>query len=186
MLHPNLYILTGGPGAGKTTVLLELEKLGYPYLPEVARQIIQEQVRVEGAALPWKDTTHYTRLMHERSVTAYKAYAANTKPTFADRGIPDTLSYARLIGLDDQGFLRQACDEYRYAPQVFIAPPWKEIYATDTERKQDFAEAIRTYEVLADTYRECEYNLIELPKASPQERANIILTHILTSQTLSS
>lgn len=146
--NPNLFILTGGPGAGKTTVLLELEKRGFPHAPEVARQIIQEQVRSGGTALPWKDRELYTRRMHERQVASYQAHTPAPSVTFSDRGIPDTLTYARLIGMADEDFIRRACDQYRYAPQVFIAPPWKEIYETDTERKQDFAEAERTEFIL--------------------------------------
>jgi predicted ATPase len=42
--QPNLFILSGGPGAGKTTTLAELEKLGFACAPEVARHIIQQQV----------------------------------------------------------------------------------------------------------------------------------------------
>jgi predicted ATPase len=39
--HPNLFVLSGGPGSGKTTTLQELAELGSPYAPEVARKIIQ-------------------------------------------------------------------------------------------------------------------------------------------------
>ena len=42
MENPNLYVITGGPGSGKTTVLAELERQGFRCAPEVARQIIQE------------------------------------------------------------------------------------------------------------------------------------------------
>jgi predicted ATPase len=44
MTNPNLYVVTGGPGTGKTTVLRELERKGFPCVPEVARQLIQEQM----------------------------------------------------------------------------------------------------------------------------------------------
>ena len=40
--NPNLFIISGGPGSGKTTVLQELSKLGFPHAPEAARQIILE------------------------------------------------------------------------------------------------------------------------------------------------
>jgi predicted ATPase len=115
MESPNLFVITGGPGSGKTTVLLELQKRGLQFAPEVARQIIQEQVRTGGKALPWENRELYTNLMLERSIESYKAHTQASKATFSDRGIPDTLGYSRLIGLADAGFIRSACDEYRYA-----------------------------------------------------------------------
>jgi predicted ATPase len=174
MNNPNLLVITGGPGSGKTTVLRELEKEGFRCAPEVARQIIKEQVRDGGKALPWADRALYTDLMLRRSIQSYKQYSPTLRPTFFDRGIPDTLGYACLIGLPDVGFIRSACAQYRYASQVFLAPPWKEIYKTDSERKQDFDEAERTCELVARIYRECGYELLELPRLAPRARAEFI------------
>jgi predicted ATPase len=173
--NANLFVVTGGPGSGKTTVLLELEKRGYRFAPEVARQIIQEQVQASGTALPWSDRELYTRLMLDGSIASYEAHTPANEITFADRGIPDTLTYARLIGLKDDAYIRWACEDYRYATRVFVAPPWEEIYRTDNERKQDFEEAIRTHEINVNVYRECGYELIELPYTSVQERAEFII-----------
>jgi predicted ATPase len=175
MTNPNLFVVTGGPGSGKTTVLLELQRRGFRFASEVARQIIQEQVQIRGNALPWGDREQYTRLMLERSIASYKAHTPASEVTFADRGIPDTLTYARLIGLYDDGFIRRACEEYRYAATGFVAPPWKDIYRTDNERKQDFAEAVRTHALNVSVYRECRFELIELPRVSVQERAEFII-----------
>ncbi|MBZ5657401.1 MAG: AAA family ATPase [Acidobacteriia bacterium] len=179
--NPNLFIISGGPGSGKTTVLLELARLGFQYAPEVARQIIQEQVQAGETALPWQDREAYTRLMLQRSVAGYLQHTPALSPVFSDRGIPDTLCYARLIGLHDSDLIssiQDACRRYRYAPTVFLAPPWKQIYETDSERRQDFVEAERTFEQMAEVYQECGYQLSELPKRTPFARARFILKQL--------
>jgi len=61
--NQNLFVVSGGPGSGKTTVLHELASLGFAFAREVARQIIREQVQSGGTALPWRDREAYTRLM---------------------------------------------------------------------------------------------------------------------------
>jgi predicted ATPase len=173
--NPNLFVVTGGPGSGKTTVVRELEGRGFQFVPEVARQIIQEQVRAGGIAVPWGDREHYAQLMLKRSIQSYRAHTPAPVPTFSDRGIPDTLCYARLIGLPDESSARRACVEFRYADRVFFAPAWREIYESDSERKQDFDEAVRTADLMRKVYRECGYQLIELPQVAPAERAEFVL-----------
>lgn len=180
--NPNLFIISGGPGAGKTTVLQELSKLGFQYAPEVARQIIQEQIQTGGTALPWSDKEAYTRLMLQRSIESYLEHSNALKPIFSDRGIPDTLCYVYLINMPEYEFIQNACERYRYAPIVFLAPPWPEIYETDSERKQDFAEAELTFAKMVEVYQECGYELIELPKITPVDRAQFILEKLSLKQ----
>jgi predicted ATPase len=174
-----LVVISGGPGAGKTTLLGELERRGFSYVAEVARQIIQEQMREGGDALPWGDRARYGELMLERSIASYQEYSprefASTKVTFFDRGIPDSLCYARLVGLPE-GKIVEACRKYRYARRVFLAPPWREIYAMDAERKQSYDEAVKTYEGMARVYEDCGYEVVEIPRVTAEERADFILS----------
>jgi predicted ATPase len=175
-----LIVISGGPGAGKTTLLKELHRRGCTYSAEVARQIIQEQAASGGRALPWDDREEYSRLMLSRSIASWTEYAATGETIFFDRGIPDTLCYVRLVGLSSQleKQLEEACRRHRYWARVFLAPPWREIYETDAERKQDFAEAVRTYDLMVQTYLDCGYQVVPLPFVSVEERADFILQEI--------
>lgn len=171
-----LVVISGGPGAGKTTILLELERRGFRCAPEVARQIIQEQIRDGGDALPWADREQYCRLMLERSIVSYLEHALSEGTTFFDRGIPDTLCYARLIGSPLEDEILTACDSYRYLGWAFLTPPWPEIYATDAERKQTLDEAVNTYGLMVKAYEDCGYDVVEIPRLSPAQRADFVLT----------
>ena len=67
----------------------------------------------------------------------------------------------------------------RYNNTVFITPPWREIYRTDTERDQSFDEAIRVYHRLENWYREHGYDIVILPKDTVENRATFILNQII-------
>jgi predicted ATPase len=170
-----LVVISGGPGAGKTTLLLELERRGFRCAAEVARQIIQELVRDGGDALPWGDRERYCRLMLERSIASYREHAGAAGTTFFDRGIPDALCYVRLARLSLEDEVLAACRRYRYATEVFLAPPWEEIYVTDAERWQSFDEAVRTYEVMVEAYRDCGYEVVEILRISAERRADFVV-----------
>lgn len=174
----NLFVITGGPGVGKTAIIEELQRRNYATVPEVARQIIQEQVLSKGTAVPWADTRSYTELMLSRSIDAFLSLDSSTFPTFCDRGIPDTLCYVRIIEHADIATIERACQQFRYNRRVFLLPPWEEIYKTDTERKQTFAEAIQVYEQMRRTYEDCSYEVCEVPIGPVITRTAFILASV--------
>jgi predicted ATPase len=79
----------------------------------------------------------------------------------------------RLAGA---GVCRKSVEAYRYDRRVFIAPPWPDIFRQDSERRQSFAEAVRTNEAMVATYGEYGYELIELPRSSVAERVRFVVT----------
>ena len=175
-MSSKFYVITGGPGAGKTTLINALQEKGITCIQEVARDIIKEQVKMNGEALPWKNTSLYTRLMHHRSVETYKLAAKNNNGlVFFDRGIPDTLSYAQLIQEEITTEMNADALNYRYNTTVFMLPPWQGIYQTDSERKQTWQEAVQTYEMLKYTYKKYQYEITEIPEATVEGRLSIIL-----------
>ena len=172
---PNFFVITGGPGVGKTTLLATLARQGYPHVPEVAREIIREQMAQNGDALPWANIPAYTRLMLSRSIDSFQQHQVHDEILFFDRGIPDTLAYAHLTHQPILPELRHTVQAFRYNTQVFILPPWSEIYKTDSERRQSYQEAIETYDIMFATYQQLGYTPIIVPKGTPEERAEFVV-----------
>lgn len=180
--NSNFYVLTGGPAVGKTTLLEELQKRGYEIVPEIARELIKEQQKNNGNALPWKNKDLYKEIMFDRSVNSFEYIdkkVNHQSPVFFDRGFLDTICYAKLIQSEISEQMRTYAENWRYNKNVFILPPWQEIYETDNERKQYWDEAVLTFEIMSETYKSYGYNVIRLPKKSVKERADFVLDFII-------
>lgn len=172
---PDFYVITGGPGVGKTTLLDELQCRGYACVREAAREIIREQIACGGNALPWGDVKEYTASMLARSVDDYRKALQTGGLCFFDRGIPDALGYARMNGLLPEQDWEEAGRLFQYRKTVFLLPPWEEIYRPDAERKQDYAEAVDTYHCLKREYELWGYRPVEVPRLPVELRADFVL-----------
>ncbi|SHH05202.1 AAA family ATPase [Pedobacter caeni] len=174
----NFFVITGGPGMGKTTLLEEMERRKYLCIPETGRQIIIDQLHTNGTALPWKSPLRFAELMFKQAKADFMDYPERNQPVLFDRGIPDISGYLKLNNIQPPNEITNAAKYLRYHPIVFITPPWEEIYKNDSERKQSFAEAVRTYEMMADTYKKRGYQLLEIPKVTTLERADFMIEKI--------
>ncbi len=177
-IYERFFVITGGPGSGKTTLIEALETAGFARIVEAGRAVIQEQLANGGEALPWKDRAAFAGKMLERDIRSYEKAQQQAGPLFFDRGIPDVIGYLRLSALPVPAHVEQAAEDFRYHPRVFVAPPWREIYAQDGERKQDFDEAQRTYDAMVEVYTELGYELVELPRVSVEERVRFVVSSI--------
>src|SRR5690606_38576984 len=124
----HFFVITGGPGVGKTTLLNALETDGYKVVQEAARGIIREETETDGDALPWKNKQLYTDKMIAASILDYNRATASqpNEICFFDRSILDAVCYADMIGYALSTEIMEKVLNCSYNPKVFILPPWKE------------------------------------------------------------
>ncbi|WP_289154329.1 AAA family ATPase [uncultured Salipiger sp.] len=177
-MSDRFFVVTGGPGAGKTSLITELARRGFHTIPESGRAIIREETASGGDALPWADRMAFAERMLEWDLRAYSAAQALSGPVIFDRGIPDIMGYLTLCGLPVPPHVAAAARANRYNARAFLAPYWNEIFTQDTERKQTRSEAEATYAVMRETYIALGCEIKELPRADIATRSEFVCVQL--------
>ncbi len=168
-------VITGGPGTGKTSIINELKNRGYNCLDEISRQITLK-AREDGI-----DQLFLTQpllfsemLLKGREEQFNQANIENESFVFLDRGIPDVLAYMDFIGDIYPDNFMESCKNHYY-DLVFILKPWQDIFVSDSERYENFSQAIEIHDNLLNTYEKYGYNLNDVPFGTVENRTDFIL-----------
>src|SRR5689334_15908283 len=94
LIKSNFFVLTGGPGVGKTTLIRHLRAEGLPCVDETARAVIREQVLAGGNAVPWGDAQAYFEEVARRDIAIFDAMADETRTVLFDRNVVDAACWA--------------------------------------------------------------------------------------------
>jgi predicted ATPase len=168
-----LVVISGCSGGGKSTLLLELARRGYPTVEEPGRRIVRQELEGDGRALPWVDGAAFARRAISLSLADRAAVGRPTNWVFFDRGLVDAA--AALERITGRPALATHASRHRYHRRVFLTPPWPEIYVTDGERRHGLDAALGEYDHLLEVYPSLGYEVTILPKAPVCERADIVL-----------
>jgi len=177
MTKHNFYVLTGGPGAGKTSLLNFLHKMGFSFIPETAREIIK--LRLARGLSPRPDPAEFAREMFRKDLDNFLSRADSNTILFFDRSFLDSACLLVEADPDADQEIENICLTNKFNRKVFITPPWEEIYQTDSERDQDFEESIAVHNKIRKWYSQHGYDSVIIPKNSIEQRARFILDHIL-------
>ena len=173
------FVITGGPGVGKTSLIEALQLRGYKTVAENARAIIRAEQHKGGDALPWKDKSGYASRMLKAGVQHYQDTLRywTGELVFFDRSVVDAVCYVEMENLTIEPAVMDEVKACIYEKMVFILPPWKEIYETDGERKQNWEEAQLTFDCLKKTYDRLGYTLVEVPRTTIEQRCAFVIDY---------
>lgn len=171
MTATHWYVITGAPSSGKTTLLRELEKAGYCVVHEVARTIIELEL-AQGRTLQQiraDKRSFENRILHAK--IAIEAKLAKDEVIFLDRGIPDSIAYFELSGLDPTiAIAKSPSDHYR---KVFLLDPLP--YKRDHVRIEQSGAAAELDRALESSYRQLGYDVQRIGAMPVRDRLRIIL-----------
>lgn len=166
--HERLIIVSGCSGGGKSSLIAHLARQGHATVAEPGRRII-----ASGGPKPWENLQDFLWQAVKIAIADRTGAIDRGATTFFDRGLIDAaLGLERLTG---DTSLRALCRAHPYAPFVFLAPPWREIYVNDAERPHSFDQAVSEYEALAAGYPALGYDVIELPRLGIEDRAAFVI-----------
>ena len=174
------YILTGGPGVGKISIINCLAKQGYLVVPEAATEIIEEGLR-QGIEKPWRADDYHIRMYELISKKQLEVQQSSADIVFFDRGHLDGLSYILLqkrtlyqyvldciqIALDAQYFNNKV---FFIDSLGFVVP--------GPARDEDLQESLQKAHCLEQNYRAMGYEIIHIPAAPVEQRAQMIIDYI--------
>ena len=170
------YIITGAPGAGKTTILAALRDRGYAVVDEAATDVIVHQQAL-GCDEAWRDAGFIdaiTLLQRERQERP--APSATTVQVF-DRSPMCTLALARYLGLPVTPTLAREVDrvvaEGIYQPRVFFVHLLGFITPTAV-RRISFAQSATFERFHQQAYQDHGFELVDVPAGTLEQRVQLV------------
>jgi predicted ATPase len=167
----NWAVLTGAPCSGKTAVINELARRGYPVVEEAARRFIQEQLAKGLRIADIKTDPRVFEGRIFRSKLAIEAALPAERLAFLDRALPDSIAYYRLEGLDPQEPL-DCCRRVRYRWVFLLA---RLDFVADAVRSEPPAAAARIERLIVHAYGQLGYRLVQVPVMPVAERTDFVL-----------
>ena len=92
-MKPKKYVLSGGPGSAKSSILLGLEQRGEYVVREAAEDYIRYR-HAQGQMQPWVEEDFQDKIL-ELSMQREEKIHPKAERVFMDRGLLDGLAYAK-------------------------------------------------------------------------------------------
>lgn len=176
------YIITGAPGAGKTTILKALHARGYAVVDEAATDIIAHEQSL-GHLEPWHDAGFVDAITLLQRARQEQLAPPGTAVQLYDRSPICTLALAHYGGQPVPRTLAREVNRIRregmYQPRVFFVRLLGFITPT-AARRISYAQSVRFERFHEQAYHAHGYELVDVPAGTVRERAELIDRYIRT------
>jgi predicted ATPase len=173
-MAPTRIVISGCSGGGKSTLLAELARRGHRTFAEPGRDIVKAELASGGDALPWTNPQRFAERCIALAIEHLKS-SENDARAFFDRSLIDAVSALEHMRVPVPDTARRAVKARPYARRVFMAPPWRELFATDAERRHSYQDAEAEFERLLASYAKLGHETMLIPKRPVVERADFIM-----------
>jgi predicted ATPase len=171
----NWYVITGGPGSGKTTTVNILRSRGYKTTIEHARHYIDTQ-RLEGRTVEEviRNQVEFQMRVLEMQIEQEAALDPG-EIIFLDRAIPDALAYYRFLQLAVNEEMLHAVETVSYK-MIFILECLPIV--NDYARREDAAAQKKIHDCITGVYTSLPFPVVHIAVMEAEKRADLILSYV--------
>ncbi|RKN36272.1 AAA family ATPase [Micromonospora musae] len=172
------YVLTGAPGAGKTSIARALRQRGYPVVDEAATDVIAaEQAR--GVAQPWTEPEFVAAVVRlqrrRRSAETRGPVQVHDRSPLCTLALAEHLGHP--VGRELAAEIARAERERIYQRTVFLVGSLGFVTRT-AARRISLPEALAFGRLHARVYAEHGYEPVEVPPGPVAQRAAFVAAHL--------
>lgn len=175
MIETNWYVLTGGPGSGKTTTINLIKDRGYKTTIEHARHYIDTQRQTGRSVEEIRQKQEEFQMGVLKMQLEEEEKLSPSETVFLDRALPDALAYYQFLGLPIPASLKKLVTHYRYK-KVFLLECLP--FVSDYARREDEQAQKQIHQLLEKVYTDLKFNTVRIPVMPPEERVELILKNL--------